>query len=492
MDFIKPIKITDNELISSTIPETDYVEWASGTTYSAGTRVIVTAQGIHKVYESLVGSNLGNYPPTDITSKWLEIGATNRWKAFDGKLGSHTAGTLAPDLLNEDCSDISDWTNADAGTGVSSVDPAGQMKLDSGATATAGTRASRRRTIASPPTQFTVELRVYCVAIDALALDHHSTKGNLRVQYETGTWRFAALFCKPGWNLILKSAWNGYNYVLPSVVKEGASAEWQKWRFEIDKSKGESLATCKVYCDDVLLRNVPYSCADVQAGTNGLISLTQFGESTASRMSHIDYIRVATGLGAIDVAAPNVTYVLAPGAIDSVALLNIQSTSVQISMTSGGSTVYNETITTGISKIDVVKTNLPKHANGILTVTVTDTSGAAKLGELIVGNKTYIGTMRYSPSVGITDYSTKQVDTFGHYSVVPRSFAKKMTCSLIILNSAIDEVIRLLTLYRSTELVWVGDENYNALIIYGFYKDFQMVFARPQSSDCALEIEGLT
>lgn len=155
-------------------------------------------------------------------------------------------------------------------------------------------------------------------------------------------------------------------------------------------------------------------------------------------------------------------------------------------------TEYSETVTTGTSKTDVVKLDVPQKTNGILTVTINYTAGTAKLGELIVGVKTNIGTMRYSPSIGITDYSTKAVDVYGHYSIVPRTFAKRMTCSLIILNTVIDEVVRLLTLYRSTELVWVGDANYNSLIVYGYYKDFQVVFARPNSSDCALEIEGLT
>lgn len=156
-------------------------------------------------------------------------------------------------------------------------------------------------------------------------------------------------------------------------------------------------------------------------------------------------------------------------------------------------TEYSETVTTGPSKTDLVLLDLPLgHPAAEITITIENTGGTAKVGEIIVGIKTYLGAMRYSPSIGITDYSTKAVDTYGHYSVVPRTFAKRMNCGLIILNTLIDEVIRLLTLYRSTELVWVGDASYNSLIVYGFYKDFQVVFARPLSSDCALEIEGLT
>lgn len=56
-----------------------YAEYAGGTTYAAGDIVQVAAT--HLVYESLVGSNLGN-AVTDAT-KWLEIGPTNKWKMFD-------------------------------------------------------------------------------------------------------------------------------------------------------------------------------------------------------------------------------------------------------------------------------------------------------------------------------------------------------------------------------------------------------------------------
>jgi len=49
---------------------------------------------IHKIYESLAAGNQGNYPPLDVLAtipKWLEVGPTNRWKAFDVKVGSQTS-----------------------------------------------------------------------------------------------------------------------------------------------------------------------------------------------------------------------------------------------------------------------------------------------------------------------------------------------------------------------------------------------------------------
>ena len=85
MQIIKPVTVTNSILTSSNVTEDDYAEWASGTTYADGDTVIVIGTA-HKVYESLVNSNLGNDPTTDDGTNWLEISATNRWKAFDKKI----------------------------------------------------------------------------------------------------------------------------------------------------------------------------------------------------------------------------------------------------------------------------------------------------------------------------------------------------------------------------------------------------------------------
>lgn len=81
MQIIPPISITSSNLTASNITENDHDDWASGTTYAAAAKVIYE----HKRYESIAGSNAGNQP--DITPlKWLLLGATNRFRAFDKTL----------------------------------------------------------------------------------------------------------------------------------------------------------------------------------------------------------------------------------------------------------------------------------------------------------------------------------------------------------------------------------------------------------------------
>ena len=73
MKIIAPFELTGAVLTSSTVPENDYAEWAAGTAYTAGQKVIRLTT--HKIYEALA-STTGDTPETSPT-KWLDLGATN-------------------------------------------------------------------------------------------------------------------------------------------------------------------------------------------------------------------------------------------------------------------------------------------------------------------------------------------------------------------------------------------------------------------------------
>lgn len=96
MYVIRPYEVNDAILASSSIPEPDTGEtvWSAGS-YSTGTERISTVT--HKVYRSTVDSNtldptLDTYDESGVGTKWLIVGATNKWRMFDGIIGSTSTG----------------------------------------------------------------------------------------------------------------------------------------------------------------------------------------------------------------------------------------------------------------------------------------------------------------------------------------------------------------------------------------------------------------
>lgn len=81
--------ISPPSLVTSNVPETDHTEWDVATAYVIDDIVMVT--GIyHRNYKCLVAGT-GDFPPDNIsgaTPKWLDIGATNRWRMFDNMVGA--------------------------------------------------------------------------------------------------------------------------------------------------------------------------------------------------------------------------------------------------------------------------------------------------------------------------------------------------------------------------------------------------------------------
>jgi len=140
---------------------------------------------------------------------------------------------------------------------------------------------------------------------------------------------------------------------------------------------------------------------------------------------------------------------------------------------------------------DFVINDITPYLNAVTDIILSYSGGTAKIGNIIFGNKTTIGATQKEPSFGVTDYSTKEVDDFGNWAIVERTFSKWMNCRVKVDNSYIDYLERFLALYRATTLVWVGDENYSSMVIYGFCKDHKAV-AGDNVTFVNLSIEGLT
>lgn len=196
---------------------------------------------------------------------------------------------------------------------------------------------------------------------------------------------------------------------------------------------------------------------------------------------------------------------------NSLAILNITngtSLAIEVKDGVGGPVVYTNTINLDGTQIldwymyffepfdlrdTVVLTDIPPYPNAVIKITLTGT-GTLGIGNIVYGNATDIGATQYGVTFGIRDYSVKDVDTYGNTIFVKRAFSRRMEPQLMLDNTKLRYVSKLLSDIRATPTVWVGSEDpqYEPLVIFGFYKDYTIDISYPTASLIRIEIEGLT
>ena len=144
-----------------------------------------------------------------------------------------------------------------------------------------------------------------------------------------------------------------------------------------------------------------------------------------------------------------------------------------------------------VRKKNLVIFGLPPYSAATITVTFTDT-GTAKCGALVIGTFATIGDSQYGATYGIKDYSIKSVDASGRTTITAGSYADEADVDVIIETTRFSEVLDVLTELRTVPSVYVADEDTDGTIIYGYYREFDVILSGPVVSRCALQIEGLT
>ncbi len=209
--------------------------------------------------------------------------------------------------------------------------------------------------------------------------------------------------------------------------------------------------------------------------------------------------------------ATSLTYTLATGIIDALALINVAATTARLVVRDGpgGAVFFDEsagmdgsTVTDWyqyffsdplLQRTQIVFDGIPPFGSSSATITITGT-GAVSVGHIAFGRVAELGDAAYGATAGITDYSTKTTDAFGVITFVRRAFSKRMTARLTINNLQLNRIQRLLYDLRATPCVWIGadDPQFDEpLTVFGYYRDFSTDIAYPTTSYCSLEIEGL-
>lgn len=208
---------------------------------------------------------------------------------------------------------------------------------------------------------------------------------------------------------------------------------------------------------------------------------------------------------------PTIAYTIAPGAaINAVGLVEVRN-AISCTLTLQDATfgtVYTKTIDfaqkpplagwwewffmeRGAPTQDV-SLDLPAFPTAQLIVALTG-GGELSVGAIIFGQAKSVGIgVRYGARVGIVDYSRRETNEYGDITLVQRLWAKRMTFDLMLTASEVDALQYVLADLRTTVCLWIANDGYEALVVYGWYKNFEIVIPYFNLSECSLEVLGMT
>lgn len=215
-----------------------------------------------------------------------------------------------------------------------------------------------------------------------------------------------------------------------------------------------------------------------------------------------------TALNTITTADSPLSITVTPGqVINSAALLNLNGTAVQVEVYDGETQVFDRTYSLDGTVIvdwymyffepydlltEVVITDLPPYSAGELVVKLSG-SATVSIGAVVIGTVYEIGDVQYGVGFGIRDYSVKQEDEFGNLTLQELDYAKRMDPQVMVENSRLRFVSKLLTKLRAKPTVFIGSEDprYLPLIVFGVVRDWNVEIPYPNQSLMRLEITGL-
>lgn len=142
-------------------------------------------------------------------------------------------------------------------------------------------------------------------------------------------------------------------------------------------------------------------------------------------------------------------------------------------------------------KSDLAVIGLPPYITASINVVFNGT-GDVKVGALVLGAALTIGDSQYGASFGIIDYSTKSVDTQGRTTITEGTYSDEADIDVVIETARFAQVKKILTDLRNQPTVWVASEEADGTLIYGYYREFEVLYSGPVVAMCTLSIEGLT
>jgi hypothetical protein len=195
--------------------------------------------------------------------------------------------------------------------------------------------------------------------------------------------------------------------------------------------------------------------------------------------------------------------------VNAVAIFGLSAASVQVVMLdTGGTEVYNKTVelddnsgvtdwstywfSPSVRRTNLVLTDLPPYADATLTITVNN-NGTVLVGQIVVGLNETLGSTLNELDLSTADFSRKERDQFGRFSITERDYADTMGLSFVTETSRLNYIRTRLSGRRSLPTVYAVDTRYleNEYVIFGFFPTMQPLARYAELSEIRIELEGL-
>lgn len=143
-----------------------------------------------------------------------------------------------------------------------------------------------------------------------------------------------------------------------------------------------------------------------------------------------------------------------------------------------------------ISVKELLVNNLPSYKNA--TINITYYSDNPMIGICALGKEIELGLAEYGTSFSLKDYSRKEIDDFGNFTVVRRGTSKQVQYSGYSETARAQYLFERLAELSTIPCVWYGSGATNdSTLVYGYYDDSTINISNPSTTDISISIEGL-
>lgn len=187
------------------------------------------------------------------------------------------------------------------------------------------------------------------------------------------------------------------------------------------------------------------------------------------------------------------------GGLAFMSMINVMAISIVIT-NSVGTEVYNNYVDlidaeTGLYKTDLVLLDIPPYTYVNVTIDLIGDNSEILVGVIVYGRIYELGVSKYGGATSILDYSTKETDAFGNNTIQDGVFSRRVDNTLTTPAVNMRKVLDLLTEIRGTPVVWITTDKYDyqtILVVYGFYRDFDVSVNSCSQVNISVSIEGLS